>query len=122
MLTSAQIFQMVFGILGGSALGAAITGWFSRHKTKAEAELSLTDASTHAGSFIVSVMQQELRDTKQELRDTKKEFHEATAMANQRFMLLERSLWEHRKWDTKVIKLLETLGVDDIDPPPEIWP
>ena len=121
MLTAAQIFQTIFGILGGSALGAGVTGWFSRHKTRAEAESTLTEASTHAGNFIVSVMQQELRDTKAELKTTKAEFHEAAEMANNRMRLMERALWEHRKWDVAVIHKLQSLGIEDIDPPPDLW-
>jgi len=120
-VTTAQLFQTLFGVLGGSALGAGITGWFSRKKTKAEAEFTLTEASTNSSRTIMSILQTELMNTKTELRQAKQDFHESTEMTNNRMRLLERAMWEHRKWDVMVIKLLQAKGVDDIDPPPDLW-
>lgn len=120
-MSSTEIFQVFAAILGSGAISAGITGWFTRHKTKAEASASLTEAASHASSQFLLLLQQELRETKDELKETKREADKRMLEADGRMREFEKALWEHRKWDAKVVKRLEQLGVDDLDPPPNLW-
>ena len=93
------LFQGIVTLFSSGALVLAYKAWHGRSKVKADGAASLSDAAIRQ----VDDMARDLAAAKTDIRN------------------FRRTLIEHQRWDMKVIRRLEELGVTDIPDPPELW-
>lgn len=99
MNTAQGLFQTLVMVAGSTVVAQAIIAFLQRRKVSAET----TDVLSDTALAQLASMRTDL----DKAMETQRKFRQA--------------LFEHEKWDRMVVRRLDSLGVSDVPPPPDLW-